>query len=213
MSDGSSEAVRNELVRWESSDTAVVTVSEGEVTAVGPGNAKILAIYDGMKTETPISVRISVQETGTVRLLYAAPSDREFRADYSEGITHALVDAQSWFRRELGGPTFSLYDPTPEFCRMSETSEFYGHGNAWDKVVSGIQHCAPVKYGDTDFVWVVYADVEEDCGDPEELGAGGWSLTIVPRWDLEGLVNPGETLYCDGARHEPAGTLDRRYSA
>ncbi|MCY4653681.1 MAG: Ig-like domain-containing protein [Dehalococcoidia bacterium] len=206
MSDGSSRMVRNELVQWKSSDLSVVTVSEGVVTAVGPGNATVTAIYDGRKMETPISVRISAQETGTVRVLYAAPSDREFRDDYSEGITHALVDVQSWLRRELHGLTFSLHESSPEFCRMSEASDFYAQGNAWDKVVAGVQHCAPVKEGDSEYVWIIYADVEEACDDHEDLGAGAPSLTIVPRWDLEGLANPGEYWYCaDGPYNDPLG--------
>ena len=156
--------------------------------------------------EAAVSVRIALREMGTVRVIYAAPSDREFRADYSETITHALVDVQSWYRRELDGLTFSIYDATPEFCRMSETSDFYSRGNAWDKVVAGVRHCAPVKYGDSDFVWVIYADVEEACDEPQELGRAGASLAIVPRWDLEGLVNPGETHYCEeGPYHDPLG--------
>ena len=83
--------------------------------------------------ETPVSVRISTRSTGTVRVIYAAPSDLEFRADASEAIAHAIVDLQSWYRRELGGLTFSLYEATPEECRMSEPADYYGTGNAWPK--------------------------------------------------------------------------------
>ena len=38
-----------------------------------------------------------------VRVLYAVPSDREFRADGREGIAHTVVDVQSWYRQKLGG--------------------------------------------------------------------------------------------------------------
>ena len=93
-----------------------------------------------------MSVRISTREEGTVRVLYVSPADRQFRADYSEVITHAIVDVQSWYRRQMGGLTFQLHDATPEWCQMSGDSEYYGHGEIWDKVIAGVQHCAPVVH-------------------------------------------------------------------
>ena len=56
---------------------------------------------------------------------------------------------------------------------MSEPADYYGRGDAWAKVVEGVQHCAPVQHDSPDFVWVVYVDVEEACDEPQELGAGG----------------------------------------
>ena len=68
------------------------------------------------------------------------------------------------------------------------------------------ERCAalrPVRHGDPDYVWLVYADVVHECG-PYELGYDqlGWGcdgLSILARWDLDGLI--GEVgLYhcCDG---------------
>ena len=108
-SDGSRQTLDAGLVQWHSSDPAVAGVFDGEVTAVGAGNAEITAAYEKKSVEAAVSVRISVSETGTVRVLYASPADREFRDKYSEGIEHALVDLQSWYRQQLGGLTFSLY--------------------------------------------------------------------------------------------------------
>ena len=186
MSDGSSRTAKNALVQWGSSDLAVVTVSGGEVAAVGPGNAKITLVYEERTAEVPVSVRISEHRPGTVRVLYVVPSDREFRPDYGEAISHAIVDLQSWYRRQLGGLTFSLYQAAPEHCRMSRPEEFYATGHAWDKVVEGVQQCAPVTGGVSDSVWVIYADVMESCDeylefgeDGHELGRGGLGLTIL----------------------------------
>ena len=202
-SDGSIHRVDNSLVEWRSSDAWVATVSEGTVTAVGAGNATIAAAYGKVEAEAPVSVRISERKHGTVRVLYASPSDREFRADYSEAISHAIVDLQSWYRRQLGGLTFSLYQATPEWCQMSEPEDFYAVGHAWNKVLAGVQHCAPVTNGFSDFVWVIYPDVVEDCDeyhrlgeDGHELGRGGLGLTMLP--DLEGLTNPGKKYYFCG---------------
>ncbi len=134
-SDGSSQVVESGLVQWQSSEPWVASVSNGIVTSVGAGNAMITAAYEGRTVEALVSVRISTRSTGTVRVIYAAPSDREFRADASEAMANAIVDLQSRYRRELGGLTFSLYEATPEECRMSQPADYYGTGHAWDKVV------------------------------------------------------------------------------
>ena len=127
-----------------------------------------------------------------VRVLYAAPADRAFRTEYSLAITHAVLDLQAWYRRELGGRTFSLHDPTPERCRLRETADYYVQ-QGWSKVFDGVQHCAPVEYGASAFAWVVYADVETACdGAGGGLGAGTLGLTMLPRHDLEGLIGNSE---------------------
>ena len=99
MSDGSSRVVESGMVEWQSSDPWVASVSEGTVTAVGGGNTTITATYEGRRVEAPVSVRISTRSTGAVRVIYAAPSDREFQAGASEAIANAIVDLQSWYRR------------------------------------------------------------------------------------------------------------------
>ena len=224
LSDGSMQAVEAAEADWESSDPAVATVSEGVLTAVGGGNATVTVTFGGQSAEVPVSVRISTREEGTVRVLYVSPADRQFRADYSEVITHAIVDVQSWYRRQMGGLTFQLHDATPEWCQMSGDSEYYGHGEIWDKVIAGVQHCAPVVHPgeDSDFTWVLYVDAEEACDDyGAALGAGGWGLTLLGGIDLNRMANGGGTwVYCDigeydrpflgylgGLAHEFAHTL------
>ena len=131
-----------------------------------------------------------------VRFLYVYPKDRPFRSEYSEGISKAILDVQSWYRDQLGGLTFHLSDTTPEWCQMSGDSDYYSRGNAWKKVMEGVQHCAPVAW-DSDSVWVLYVDVDEACDEPHELGAGGGGIVMMPGWDLRGLVSSGEYYECD----------------
>ena len=149
-----------------------------------------------------------------VRVLYAVPADREFSSDSHEAIRRAVEHVQYWYHQQTGGLTFSLHDPIVEDCRMSRPEDFYARGNAWQKVVEGVQHCAPVRGwpgggsydapGSTT-TWVVYPDVEEACDEvnqfgeyAHELGAGGWGLTILGRDDVEGVTDPGgEFYYCD----------------
>ena len=173
MLDGSSQPIASAFVHWVSADPAVATVIDGTLTAVGPGNARIVATYQGQKAVAVVSVHISVRETGTVRVIYAAPSDREFRSDYRDAIQHAIVDLQSWYRRQLGGLTFSLYDATPEQCQLSGNHDDYDSGDVWAKILEGVQHCAAVGHGSAEFVWVLYVAVKEECGEEHELGRGG----------------------------------------
>ena len=120
----------------------------------------------------------------------ASPADREFRHDYSLAIQHAVLDLQAWMRRALGGRTFTLYNVTPERCRLPRAEAHYSR-YPWTRIFEGVQRCAPVEYGAARFVWVVYADVPNHCSAVERLGAGTLGLTMLPRQDLEGLIgNP-----------------------
>ena len=112
-----------------------------------------------------------------------------------------------------GGATFSLHDPVVEDCRMSRSEDFYGRGHAWNKVVEGVQHCAPVGHwpggshdapGSTT-TWVIYPDVRADCDQHHRLGdanpgfgRGGWGLTLLSSDDLRGVTDPGGEFYFCG---------------
>ena len=209
LSDGSMPAVEAAEADWESSDPAVATVADGLLTAAGGGNATITATFGGQSAEVPVSVHISLRTEGTVRVLYVSPADRQFRADYSEGITHALVDLQSWYRRQTGGLTFSLYESTPEHCRLPESENYYARGDAWAKVQEDVQRCAPVEWGRSAYVWVLYVDVREPCDEPQELGRGGGGITMMPRPDLEGLAKADVHIYCTGGPVEVPPPLGR----
>ena len=187
MLNGSSQAISSESAHWVSADSAVATVIDGTVTAAGGGNARIVATYRGHKAVVEVSVRISVRETGTVRVIYAVPSDRAFRSDYRDAVGHAVVDLQSWYRRQTGGLTFSIYDTTPEQCQMSESADYFDE-DPWSKVVEGLQHCAPVQAGTSTHAWVVYPDLDPLCDQVGSLGRGGPGLTILHANGLEGLI-------------------------
>ncbi len=145
-----------------------------------------------------------------VRVLYAVPADREFRPADRDVLRRAIEHVQAWYHQQLGGVTFSLHDPIVEDCRLSQSEDFYARGHAWQKVVEGVQDCAPVggwaaggthdAPGSTT-TWVIYADVEEACDEyhqlgesGHELGRGGWGLTIMGR--QEGVFDSGPYHYC-----------------
>ena len=205
--DGSRQSVDGTLVDWKSSDEAVATVSAGVVTAVRGGNATITAIYEENTAKLVISVWISTLSEGSVRVLYVVPADREFRDDYSDGISKAIVDVQGWYRRQLDGLTFDIYSVIPEQCHLPGDEEYYSYGDVWVKILEDVQPCAPVQHDTSRFTWALYVDAEERCGEPHELGRGGDGITMMGSEDLEGLSNPGLYSACDGGPWE--GTLGR----
>jgi uncharacterized delta-60 repeat protein len=164
------------------------------------------------------SVTVSYQgpsaPNGQVRVLYVIPQDREYRPDYAAAVGNALSDLQLWYRDQLGGRTFSLFSPQPESCRLPRPADYYS-SDSWNKVFTDIQSCAPVSYGSTVFVWVLYVDIVHTCGAPGRLGAGTTGLTMMARPDLEGLIGAGRpvddcgvgtfapiTRYIGGLAHE-----------
>ncbi|MYF76274.1 MAG: hypothetical protein F4174_02735 [Acidobacteria bacterium] len=197
-SDNSRLPVDGALATWRSSNRMAATVSAGVVTAVEPGNSEVTAGYQGASAEIPVPVRIAPTARGKVRVLYAAPADRPFRPDYSSGISWAMREAQTWFRGQLKGLTFELHEDSPEFCQMPEDSDHYATGDAWDKVVEGVQDCAPVALDTPGISWYLFADVQERCGEPHELGMGGNGAAIVPRHDLEVLARSTSIHGCKG---------------
>ena len=81
---------------------------------------------------------------GSVRVLYVVPADKEFRADYSAGISKAIVDVQSWYRRQLDGLTFDIYSVIPEPCHLPEDEDYYSYTDVWEK---GIEGCPALRAG------------------------------------------------------------------
>ena len=121
-----------------------------------------------------------------VRVLYVVPTDRDFRTEYSAGIQAALSDLQCFYGRQMGGPTFSIFNTIPDYCRLPHQSDYYA-SDSWNKVLTDVQECAPVSYGSTQFTWILYVDIVHSCNAPGRLGAGTTGVTMLPRQDLEGL--------------------------
>ena len=169
-SDGRVEPVVPADVQWHTSDPMVVTVTDGIVTATGPGNATITAHYEERQIAIPATVRIAVADTATLRLLYAVPSDREFRDDYSEFLRHVVTDVQGWYRNQLKGLTFSVYDDNPQRCQLAGDSEYYSR-ESWNRVLEGVQHCAPVEGNTTEHIWVLAVDVDMACTPDGSVGS------------------------------------------
>jgi hypothetical protein len=127
---------------------------------------------------------------GTVRTVFAYPTDRFIDPGYVPAIQSTLEHIQGWYQQQLGGETFQLYSDTPQVCALPQNSAYYLDGT-WDKVSSGLQSCAtiPIAAPDADYDWVVYADVNHGCNLPGRLGAATLSLTMLARMDVEGVMD------------------------
>lgn len=150
----------------------------------------VLAFGSTGGCEDPLLPEVSSPEpmSGTVRLLYAYPADREFNQIFSDSIQAALENVQGWYREQLDGATFRIHDSVPEVCALAEPEAWYAAA-AWARTLEGVNACAPVEEGSGQFVWVVYTDVDEPCPAPFELGRAWDGLAMLGRWDLLGLTD------------------------
>ena len=204
------------VISWRSTDTLVATVdAAGAVLAVRGGHAHVIASLAHLTDSVHVAVHVSTGAPKSVRVVYAVPSDVEVRQDYREAVRYALVNLQSWYRNELGGYTFDLYSSLPEVCQMPDDHAHFAEGtDAWNKVREGVKACGHEtgwwnpEGQEPDHVYVIYADVEVSCESRRlgnRLGAAQNGLAILPREDLEGLVNPGQYEACDGTFHRTLG--------
>ena len=209
IADDGNQPVDNALVEWQSSDTAVATVSEGVVTAARGGYTTITASYEEHTAETAVGVWISTMRERSVRVLYVVPADKEFRADYSRAISKTVVDVQAWYRRQLDGATYDLYRAVPEFCHLPRNEEYYAGTDVWSRILRDVQRCAPVSdRGRTPYSWALYVDVHEKCDGFQELGRGGDRLTMLAGYDLALMAaGGGRWTFCD------VGNIYRSYGS
>ena len=144
-----------------------------------------------------------VAGVGSVRTVYAIPSNREPVQVYRDSVARAVRHLQRWYGEELGGVTFAVADTVPEVCRLLVDDEFLIRHDGtvserWAAALESVAHCGPRRYDET-FVWIVYFDVDEPCWRPDRpltLGRGEPGLTMLGRWDLLGLTNPDLELPC-----------------
>lgn len=128
-----------------------------------------------------------------VRFVYAHPADRPFRQEYADSLARAIPPVQAYYQKWIGR-TFSVPRGV-ESCTLPGPASDYSTGT-WGKVATRLRGCVPLYDYDgqqnipgtppTD--WIVYADVDHACGDPDRLGGGLHGLAMMPARDLEGLI-------------------------
>jgi len=175
------------------------------IWAVDDGEADIVfTATDGsgsVSQEVHVTTTPPAVPTGTpsLRVIYAIPSDKEWRQPYSDAVQLAIEAIQGWYLHQLDGRTFAIHAGIPEPCHLTEPEAWFKEhpasdwrNNAWARLRKAIQACAPVGEGfDQDHNWLVYADILEEC-DPVHgtaLGRGWNGLTMIGGQDLRALTD------------------------
>jgi hypothetical protein len=204
LSNGSTQDATN-LATWQSSSVNVAIVSNtGRLTSVAGGTATITASYLGQTGSLSLIVSPVPAGGAKVRVLYAIPQDRAYRADYVAAVQSAMLDLQAWYLQQLSGRTFTLFKIAPETCTLPHPAAYYP-GGTFSKVIADLQGCVPVTIGSSSTSWVVHADVEDGCNDPGRLGVGAFGLTIMGSQDLHGLVGERVIDGCGVEYRQPIG--------
>ena len=131
----------------------------------------------------------------TVRVIYATPSDVEPNPTYIAAIENAIYDVQGWYAEKLDGQTFAIQTPTPEHCILPNTEDYYAYEDGYNRVVYDLADCVPIWWESPYYVWAVYPDVWSPCG-MDELGRGGYGITVLHRDDLEGISKSEGHTHC-----------------
>jgi hypothetical protein len=126
----------------------------------------------------------------SVRIIYLVSADRTVRKDFKKGIETAAKDLQTWYAKQLGGPTFRLNDPLVEVVKSDKKAKwFYDHPNGenqddwgFNNGLAEAQRLVGARHEEPQYVWVIYSD------GPGNKGRGGSGVTVLPEDDLLGLV-------------------------
>ena len=185
--------------------TGALIDSMATIWAVGDGEADIAFTAADASLNVSQNVRVTTTRpavpTGTpsLRVIYAIPSDKEWRQQYSSAIQEAIEAIQAWYLHQLDGHTFAIDATVPEVCHLAKPEAWFKEypvndwrNNAWARLREALRTCAPVDEGfDRDNIWLVYADILEEC-DPEHgtaLGRGWNGITMIGGQDLRALTD------------------------
>lgn len=82
----------------------------------------------------------------SVRIIYLVSSDRMVRQDFKKGNETAAKDLQSWYSKQLKGPTFRLNDPIVKVVKSNKDAKwFYSHPNGSNKDDWGFNNNDPLE--------------------------------------------------------------------
>ena len=131
----------------------------------------------------------------TVRVVYLVSADRPVRQDFRDAVEKAAKDLQSWYAKQLGGPTFRLNEPVVEVVKSDKDAKwFYSHSNGKNKDNWGFRNglaearrLVGARHADPKYVWVIYSD------GPGNKGRGGGGVAVLPEDDLLGLIGKHPT--------------------
>ena len=119
-----------------------------------------------------------------VSVLYAVAQDGSERD--SAALTDALKTVQTWYKSELGGPTF-VANASVVSCTLPNIADHYAI-DSYSKVLEDVAACDGVNLDDADTRWLIYADVIHECATSGELGLAATGRSVFSRLELDGLT-------------------------
>ena len=126
-----------------------------------------------------------------VKLVYAIPQDRAYRADYAMAIENAELNIRAFYASQLGGLTFTFFrhqSPIVETCKLPQNADYYLTDSA-AKLLLDIQSCWAVSGAPrSPHTWVVFTDLEHGCHAPGTLESVETGVVVFSSASVHGLV-------------------------
>ena len=181
---------RRRVRRWFAAAVAVVALA-----AMAPAGAASAAALDA---DPPI---------GTVRVFWLHPSDVAFDQRYPDGIAAVMVEAQRYYKQELG-VTFKLNDPVVEVVTGDQVRSWYENtpacGEKYWWTVCNMEAELQRKFGLTepDPRWINVGEISAEGEGAGGGGGGGW--VILSGHDADGAagINGDMNRWYGGMVHE-----------
>lgn len=138
-----------------------------------------------------------------VRLVYLVPSDRNPNERYRSQMERAIRELQDFYRRQLGGKTFSLNTPVVEVVRTNHPVSWYtldapassSAGRFWESVTQDGLDLLHGSFDDPENRWIFYIDADPLCG---QYVGGTSGVALLPANDLRGLACEDNIPSCSG---------------
>jgi len=149
----------------------------------------------------------SVPAEKTIRIFWLRPSDVPFAQKYPDGIGKVMVEAQKYYKQELG-KTFKLNEPIVETVVGEHVKTWYENtANGGEKYwwsVTNMQSELVRRFGlrNPDSRWMVVGEIMAEGDGAGGGGSPGW--VILCQHDADGAVGIGGTMnrWYGGMVHE-----------
>jgi hypothetical protein len=167
------------------------STASGGRTATGGTAASGGASATGGRTGTGGATTTGDPPTKTVRVFWLRPSDVPFDQKYPDGIGKVLVEAQKFYKQELG-KTFTLNNPIVEVVVGDHVKSWYENtANGGDKYwwsVTNMQQELQKKFGlkGQDSRWMIVGEVSAEGDGAGGGGSPGW--VILCQHDADGAA-------------------------
>jgi len=142
--------------------------------------------------------------SGTIRVVYVVPSDRDVDARYQVNLEDSLRHVQLWLRDHTEQRTSILvHEPVVEVVHTSHPAAYYASNpvgtdrnlDYWYNATTDALAAVSGSFDDPDNIWLFYVAADPACG--QATGTSG-HVALFPENDLRGLVGDPRVPTCPG---------------